>query len=63
VGRDPGPGGKAALARQSGGRFVVAGTPLPPPPAERKPWHPHPPLLLLAGAILLLSPRPAPFGR
>ena len=58
--------GKAALARLarvSGGRFVAAGTPLPPPPAEREPWHPHPPLLLLAGAVLLLSPRPAPFRR
>jgi len=58
--------GKAALARlarTSGGRFVVAGTPLPPPPAERRPWHPHPPLLLLAGAVLLISPRPAPWRR
>jgi Mg-chelatase subunit ChlD len=51
----------ARLARESGGRLVVAGEPLPPPPRDRAPWHAHPPLLLLAGAILLLSPRPASF--
>jgi hypothetical protein len=53
----------ARIARESGGRFLAMGQPLPPPPRAREPWHSYPPLLLLTGAILLMSPRPAPFRR